>query len=335
MSPTWEIKWSHGHGFIEKLGGMLGPVNFILPTKTIQPFAVFPWYNEKVPEGQEKPSGLMERGRGEWPCVPFGRNNNPCKIGWNHPIHGEPAHNIWQRIDDGKKSEYLRIIYKCQQDGPIDSIEREITGIAGKPSVDCKLIINVRVDCSLPIGLHPVLRLPKKIGALVVHPSKYKFVHTYPFEVEEGRDIIAENKKFINLKKAPRRNKKENNTVNLLAYPLSEQTESLIQLCEIDGHVAVDNLEEDYKFELKWDEKILPSLIFWISNGGFTNYPWNSRHYGLGLEPVCSAFDLGVDYSTNTNIISDAGIPTAVNLRKSSPLIINYNFSVSDLKTYL
>ena len=50
-----------------------------------------------------------------------------------------------------------------------------------------------------------------------------------------------------------------------------------------------------------------PATLFWISNGGRSGQPWNSRHTGrIGIEEVCSYFSNGVDESRKAS----PGFPT-------------------------
>jgi hypothetical protein len=323
---AWPLNWSHGQGWVESLGGMLGPVHFQLPDgRRIQPFAVFPWAEEALPSGQTPLSGLISRGRGEWPCVPFGLNANPEALGWQHPIHGESAHGLWMRVDTGDDPSSLHLRYRCSADGPVELLERHIRGVAGEARIDCRLTVQVRRPCTLPIGLHPTLRLPSQTGALVLHPGRFAFALSYPHEVEPGADILMPNQMFLDLGEAPRN---DGGSVDLRAYPLAENTESLVQLCGLDGQIGMTNAEEAYRFDLSWDARQLPSCLLWISNAGRRDWPWSRRHYAIGIEPVCSAFDLGVSASVAENAIARSGIPTALSLHPDRPLIIDYRMSV-------
>jgi hypothetical protein len=327
VTNTWPLVWSHGHGSVQAVGGMLGPVHFRLPDgRSIQPFAVFPWADEPLPPDQAALTGLMSRGRGEWPCVPFGHDLDPLDPSWNPPIHGEAAHGRWQRIDDGEDDGRLRLVYHCGPAGPVASLERHLSGVTGQPAIDCRLIVRVRRHCTLPIGLHPTLRVPARPGALTVHPGPFSFGLTYPREVEPGADVLACGKAFTELAAVPRQ---DGRTIDLTSFPLRETTESLVQLCGIDGRVDVVNVDEAYCFSVRWNPALLPSCVLWVSNAGRSAWPWSGRHYALGVEPVCAAFDLGVSVSANENAISAGGIPTALSLHPDFPLEIDYRLSVS------
>ncbi|SFJ72003.1 hypothetical protein SAMN05192543_11020 [Paraburkholderia megapolitana] len=324
---TWEINWSHGRGTVQALGGMLGPVHFRLPDdRFVQPFALFPWRQEIPPHGHAPLVGLMAHGGGEWPCVPFGEDPCSVKPAWQPPLHGEAAHGVWKRTDDGRDPASLTLQYRCGPAGPIETLYRQIKGNAGEASIECSLIIRARQACRLPVGLHPTLRVPERPGQLVLHPGDFDFAMTYPREVETDADLLAPDRTFLDLSRAPRRN---GQAIDLTRYPLAVATESLVQMCGIDGHVSVENLDEHYRVDLDWDAAQLPSCVLWISNGGRASWPWSRRHFALGIEPVCSAFDLGLAASTRPNAISGQGIATAMNLDPSVPTVIRYKMSVA------
>ncbi|WP_167338335.1 hypothetical protein [Paraburkholderia oxyphila] len=160
----------------------------------------------------------------------------------------------------------------------------------------------------------------------MINPGTFAFGLTYPEEVEPGRDVVASAREFADLAAVPRR---DGGAVDLRTLPLAESSESLVQLCGSDGQVDVTNLDEAYRFSLRWDPRQLPSYVLWISNAGRRNWPWNGRHYALGVEPVCAAFDLGVSASVGANAISARAIPTSLSLRPEVPLVIDYRLGVS------
>ena len=100
-------------------------------------------------------------------------------------------------------------------------------------------------------------------------------------------------------------------TLNPSALPLSQNTEDLLQLLDVRGHAELRNLREDYRVQLDWNADHFPDLLLWFSNYGRKHSPWNGRHLALGVEPVCSAFDLGSQISSSPNPINAHGSRTA------------------------
>lgn len=328
-SSTWTLQWSHGVAQVQALGGMLGPVDFKLSEKqTVQPFAIFPWADEVRPANEQALTGLLARGRGEWPCVPFGVPPEDPHSTWKHPIHGDAANGLWRRTDDAQQAGFIKLEFIYPQNSPISHVERELTAVDGEPLINCKLTVHANADCRLPIGLHPVLRLPHQPGMLRLLPGHYQFARSYPGEVEPHGDLVDAQRYIHDLAITPKRG---GGHINLLKLPMPEQTESLIQLCGCDGRMSVANLVENYCFQLQWDAQQLPSCLLWFSNAGRAAWPWMNRHYALGIEPVCAYFDQGIEASLQVNDISDRGIPTNLLIKKSKPWTIQYSMRVTEL----
>jgi hypothetical protein len=76
-------------------------------------------------------------------------------------------------------------------------------------------------------------------------------------------------------------------------------------------------------FSLK-DQGVLHSTVFWMENHGRHGHPWNGRNNCLGLEDVTAHFADGLAASTRDNVLTQAGIPTALELSATRPTVVNY-----------
>ena len=323
---AWPLRWSHGQGLVESVGGMVGPVHFqICEDQWRQPFAVFPWADEPTPEGESPLQGLMARGRGEWPCVPFGVNPDANALGWDHPIHGHSAHGPWQRLDDGQDPAFIHLQFTYPDGHPVARLERQIWGVDGQAAMGLRLIVHAREACRLPMGLHFTFKMPQSEGALSLQPTRWAFAQTFPREVEPGFDLLEPGQRFHDLAHAPAQN---GQTADISQFPLPQATESLCQLCGVEGDMVLIHREEGYRVVLQWDTQALPSCLLWISNGGRQAWPWSRRHHALGVEPVCAYFDEGVLASANPNPINASGIATAVALSTHRPFVTDYRMSL-------
>ena len=65
-----------------------------------------------------------------------------------------------------------------------------------------------------------------------------------------------------------------------------------------------------------------PSL--WIENRGRHRAPWSGRNCSLGLEDVCSYFDLGIEGAMHPNPFQGRGVPTFQRLTSATPFVIPY-----------
>jgi len=277
---AWPLRWSHGHGFVEKTGAMLGPVHFQTQSgQWRQPFAVFPWADEPTPDGESPLQGLMARGRGEWPCVPFGMNPNPAELGWDHPIHGQSAHGIWQRRDDASDDAFMHLAFSYPESHPVSRIERHIWGISGEATLQMRLTIHVRQTCRLPLGLHFTFKMPAQAGNLLLEPTRFAFAQTCAREVEPGFDMLEPGQRFASLEQAPCR---QGGIQNAFRFPWSQANESMFQLCGVEESVTLRYPAEGYRLVMQWDTHALPSCLVWVSNAGRKAWPWRHRHFALG-----------------------------------------------------
>ncbi|WP_051304832.1 hypothetical protein [Chitinilyticum litopenaei] len=326
----WQLDWAHGSAQVQALGGMLGPVDFRLADgRRFQPFYVAPW--------QPDPAlpGLLQRMRGEWPCVPFTRNRTPESIppGWqalpdtapqrSDAIHGHCSNQRW-RLIEAEPGRLLLGFADYPAESPIASLRREIRADPDAPRLWLSLDILPRCDVTLPLALHPTFRLPDAAGQLHLQLPHYRSVHTYPFAFEPCSRLPADvSAARLNAMPAA------GGTLDLSRLPLAEPTEELVQVKDVAGSALLDYLDEGVRVALDWDAHALPDLVLWLSNGGRTQAPWLGRNRALGVEPVNGVFELG-------GVMQPLpGHPLAarkgVALRKGIPLQIKYSIGVAKI----
>ncbi|MGV8984775.1 MAG: hypothetical protein ACOH2H_00610 [Cypionkella sp.] len=327
--PGKSLVWSHGVVSVETLGAMLGPTLFVLPDgRQIAPFHIAPWFDGDEAEGEP---GILQRLRGEWPCVPFGAAaDRTAHQGWPGSVaaeepdpnpHGFGANNHWQWLPSPDTELALAVDYPA--DHPISRLERRVHPIPGLPAIDFELSIHARAACTLPIGLHPTFRLPADPGAMQLDINAAAAA-TFPGQVDPSSilapDQIAPDWHAITLT--------DGTVLDPSRLPLARHTEDLVQLLGADGHAALHNRAENYRVSLDWNPDHFPSLLLWISNRGRQHAPWNGRHLALGVEPICSAFDLGSQISSAPNPISARGYPTARIFQAGEVFVTRYRVCV-------
>lgn len=331
------MQWECGRATMQSLGAMLAPVTFLLPDgKNVSPMHIARW-QEGIEIGSFPP--ILHRLRGEWPCVPFGAaDTGPLPPRWKsdntsenhadhsdlHP-HGFGSNTHWKL--ENKTSGTIRAQLDYPDQSPISSLTRRVTGKKGQPGLDITLSVTARRDTSLPIGLHPTFALPATAGAISLHPGTYKDIWTYPGNTGGPCPLETDNHhQTLSAMRA-----RDGSIINLSRLPLTEPCECLLLLTETDGHFELHNLDEGYKTSLEWNADHFPSVMLWISNRGRQASPWNGQHLALGVEPVCSAFDLGTDISVGTNPLSQAGIRTCQTFKKDQIWTTGYSISVEAL----
>lgn len=329
MTQRHAIAWAHGMASVQSLGGMLGPVTFLLPDgRQVSPLHVAPWFCD--PTCSTQPPILQEL-RGEWPCVPFGTDApRTLPQGWSATgetfdgadvPHGHSSNAEWAFTDVAP--DRLTLTCDYPETHPIRRLTRTIAADQQAPALDITLTVEARRPCRLPIGLHPTLRLPTT-GTARLQPPAFHEGRVFPLDVEPGQGLLDPGSTFATLAEVPHR---MGGTLSLTALPLTEKTEELVQLCGVSGGFRLHH-PDGWTVTLDWDTAHFPSLLLWISNRGRAYAPWNSRHVALGVEPVNAAFDLGPAVSTAPNPISATGIPTAQDFHSDAHFTTSYRIGV-------
>lgn len=330
LGEARSLVWQHGVVSVEDLGGQLGPTLFVLPDgRQVAPFHVAPWAYE--PGGEGLP-GILKRLRGEWACVPFGTDSDRAPDGgWPgsqaattlDPFpHGFSSNNSWNFEAGADDSIVLSIEYP--EGHPIRGLRRTITPDPNGAALDFGLEIDVRADCTLPLGLHPSFRLPTKVGAMRIEVGSTVTGMTFPAPVDAS-SIFSQGALLRPWHDVPLVG---GGRLDVRQVPLSQATEELVQLLDMPGHAALWNSAEGYRVKLSWNPEHYPSALLWFSNRGRTFAPWNGRHLALGLEPICAAFDLGQQVSAAENPISRRGIATARAFRAGEHFVTKYRIEV-------
>jgi hypothetical protein len=310
---------------------MLGPTLFVLSDgRQIAPFHIAPWFERDLRADQP---GILQRLRGEWPCVPFGiAADRAAHDEWPasstaeepdpHP-HGFGANHAWSWIETSEPELRLGIDYPASH--PISRLTRCIRPVPGRPAVDFELVIHTRHDCTLPIGLHPVFRLPDAPGRVRLEVQADRLA-TVPF-CPDASSVLSPGQ-FLKAGQRVRLN--QGGTLDPFLLPLDHSTEELLQLTDAGGCASLHHQDEGYRVTLDWNPTDFPDLLLWLSNRGRREPPWEGRHLAIGLEPVCSAFDLGSGISAHPNPLNTNGRRTARRFHAGERFATQYRVTVAD-----
>ncbi len=338
MNKHHKIIWKGGEIIIDTLGCKMVPT-FNLNNKKIKPLHEPAWLDDATQEFNSLP-GILQNLKGEFPCVPFGINSpveelvEEWKLSYseepyiiNEP-HGFSANKNWELIDLQSHHAEFQIYYP--EKDLVNFLRRKISVSDDNPNkISCALQINVKEDCELPIGLHPMLKIPNKFDKVKIKPGTFKFGLTYPGLVLRDKTLGAIGQEFSSLDNVKGY---KVDSIDLSRPPFKGNYEDLFQLCGVDGNVTIENFEDNYQLNFQWDTSHFNSVLMWVSNKGRTEYPWESKHITIGFEPITSAFGLSTHVSNNLeNPISKRNIPTSVKLFKDKPLETNYSFSINSL----
>jgi hypothetical protein len=310
----YRMTWSHGSATVASAAAMLTDLVFDLPGGPFRPLARAPWLDE--PHAADDPDSdaktHLDVLGGEFPCVPFGGD------------HGFGANTTWDIESDGRGIT-ARVSYP--EGDPIRRLERRVTGTDGKCRLQLSLTVEARHDVRLPIGVHPILRLPEEPGGLTIDAS---FARGYTYPGPQTTSAVADrHRSFADLWQVPGPEK----PVDLSRLPLADDRDSslarrgiddVVMLCGARSPVTVNYVGDDAELDIEWDDTLLPSVNYWYSDRGLPEAPWHGRYRGLGVEPASAYFDLGPTASVESNPVSDAGFPTTIMIAGGSQVRIEY-----------
>ncbi|WP_022868984.1 hypothetical protein [Schaalia vaccimaxillae] len=259
---------------------------------------------------------LLDKLRGDFLCVPFGAAPASAedlpkewREGYTGPgqwAHGYSANGTWTVVSQSENEAVLALDYA---DSAVARVERRVTCVEG--AVEFVDAIIMREDARLPLGLHPILRLPESTGGAQLRMPEVDSYHVLP--VDSGTTKLEIGAQFSDLSAAPLSG---GGTVDLTRLPLADDVDEIVLAANPkQGVVSLDNEDEGYRVAVEWEREYLSSVLLWFSNRGRKFEPWGGTNVCLGIEPVTSAFDFGVGVSASENPLSDAGVATAVDLK--------------------
>jgi len=322
----WTVENGNLSVFITEAGGHMAPVMFYRDTdEPVQPYYISPWQQEDL----EVSDPVLAPLRGDFFCLPFGANAEPCK-GRQYTGHGESASSIWERVAEernGKITE-LTLVMKAKLDP--GKVTKKVYVVDGRNVVYDTHIIE-GYSGGMPLGHHATLAVPEREGAMKVDVGRFDLGMTNPtlFSDPKNREYqsLAIGGEFDDLSRVPLI-WKEPAYGDCSSYPRRRGFCDLLSVfkkpADTPAWTTATYPDEGYLwFSLK-DAAVLPATVFWISNCGRHGSPWNGRNRCLGLEDVCAFFAAGVVESNGPNSVKDAGFPTTVELSPDAPTAVNY-----------
>ncbi len=321
--PSWVLRSDRVELCLTQLGGHMAPVTFFRnSTDAVQPYYISPWQGEKVAPGEP----VLVPLRGNFFCMPFGGDN--AWRGEDHVAHGEPATGKWQLADYQARGTVRSMTLTMDTAVRPGRVTKRHALVEGQNVVYTRHVLE-GYSGRMPLGHHATLSLEAR--HLRVSHSPFVLGMTCPelFSDPANREYqsLAINERFDDLARVPLMWKHQP-VGDCTVFPQRLGFTDLLGLfsephAEPAWTAAVCAEQRYVWFSLK-DPSVLPATVFWISNRGRHGAPWNGRNICLGLEDVCAYFASGLRESVQANLVRDAGIPTAVELRKDRPKAINY-----------
>lgn len=322
--PSWRVATCEVEAFVTRLGGQLGPVDFRLGRRRIQPFSVAPWHGE--PAAGLPP--ILRVLRGDFFCLPFGNNARAFR-GERHPPHGETANRPWRCVSAGAGNIQLRMTTRARP-GRVDKF---IVLRPGETAIYQQHVVHGFAGPA-NFGHHAMLRFPDEEGSGALSTSPFAWGQVAPeFESPAGGGYSAlrAGARFRSLARVPGA---DGGRHDLTRYPARRGYEDLAMLVgRARGRLAwtaVTFPRERYVWFALKDPRVLTNTVLWHSNGGRHSAPWNGRHRNvLGLEEVTSYFHYGLAESAADNPVRRQGGVTVLRLGQRQPLVVNYIMAVA------
>jgi len=307
--------------------GCMTTAEFRMGGRTARPLYAAPWHDYHG-------DPFLEHLRGDFLCVPFGiapESLVQFPEGWRELTpgqtqfaHGYSANATWELVNTRGDAAEFQLRYP--EGDAVEYARRTVACAAGTLRFEDRFFM--RKNAGLPLGLHPIFRLPEKPGGATLHLPRCATLAAFPVHTDTS-SILRPGAFFDDPARAPL---ESGGSIDLTCLPLAENTEELALLCNVhEPCVHLDNREEGYRVTLEWDADYLKHCMLWISNRGRTFAPWSGRNLCLGIEPVTSAFDLGAAVSAAANPLAARGVPTSVALEAGRTYTIRHSISVAEI----
>ncbi len=315
---------------VTRVGGHMAPVTFYRDSGTpVRPYYLSPWQDEPP---AKMPAPVMIALRGDFFCLPFGGNSGAV-AGEKHPPHGEIAGADWSVVGTTQAGDVTTLTLAIATRVRPGRVTKELSLVAGQNAVYSRHVIEGFVG-RVPLGHHATLAMPEKEGAVRIATSAIRFGMTCPtlFSDPKQREYQAllPGAKWTDLAKVPMAWKGEPDA-DLTRLPGRYGHADLIQLAneswEKSGGPAWTTAtfaDAGYLWFALKDPAVLNSTVFWMENHGRHAAPWNGRNNCLGLEDVTAFFADGLASATDDNVLTRAGVDTALALRADRPTTVNY-----------
>ncbi len=296
-AESFEIRTGEVELCCTRAGGMMAPVRFNLGGRWVQPYSLPPWQPQDV--AADTPP-ILKTVRGDFFGLPFG--DHPV-----HGTHGDSPNLPWELVEGGDG----RLVLDLKMKTLPGAIRKTLRLRPGHRAVYQEHRVS-GLDGCYNYGYHATLQFPDDEGTYWVNTSPFKFGSTFPGRFSDPAigesGALKGNARFSSLAEVPL---EAGGTTSLQQYPARDGNEDLVMVSSRDEEFAwtAVTLDGFIWLSLK-NPRVLPSTLFWISNGGRPQPPWGGRHRRrLGLEEVNGYFCLGLEASRQ-DLLKAEGIST-------------------------
>lgn len=253
---------------------------------------------------------------GSFTCLPFGITKESIKnYNLNYP-HGLSCNEEWQLVSKADDMVVLKITYPNDYD--IEYIIKTVS--LDSQGIHINIKIMPRENVKLTYGEHPCFKIDDSVeinisGEVVAYPKKVEKCSR--FKQSEWNSSLSKVKLD------------DDTYIDAAFLPLDFKTEEVLQAIRPNGKVELLYKKTRKAISMRWSAEKLQSCLIWISNGGRDYFPWNSRNFCIGLEPIASAWDLPCE-SLEQNCFNEKGINTYITFKKGQIEEFDFHFDVTN-----
>jgi hypothetical protein len=290
--------------------------------KPVEPYYVNPWVDERF---EPELSGMMRVLRGDSFCLPFGDNSSVAK---DFPFHGRTSSFRWSVLDDGEATVSGEIRGAFVMEDPVGDGGRIVKTIRlrdDEANVYVEHVVD-GVEGVFPYAQHVILAggATKLISTSPIVAGKVGASSAKPFVDGEYHALLAD-AEFASIRNVPTR-WVDVPTTDCSVFPARPGFVDIVQMAYRPDPSVVWTCavcpDEGYVWFSMKRAMDFPSVMFWMENFGRHGIPWNGRNSCIGLEDVCSYFDLGPEVARTGNFFSEKGIPTCRVFRRGDTVRI-------------
>jgi hypothetical protein len=295
-------------------GGQIAPVEFTLDPatgRTVSPYSLAPWqpadFNDDIPV-------LLRVLRGDFFCFPFGITENVP-----HP-HGPPANCAWsvERTAPGVAEMSLRSTQ------PPALLRKRLELRPGQTALYQEHLIS-EAEGDFNYGHHPILYFPEGVTA-EIRLSAWRLGRVYPGRFADpsiGERSSLRPGATINARYEVATD--DGGVTSLARFPARSDRVDLVMFSAADPGLAWTAVTyPDFVWIALRRAEDFPSTVLWLSNGGRSAPPWQSRHTRrLGIEDVCSHFHDGAHLSAR-DLLATEGVRTSRRFRRDETVSLRH-----------
>ena len=188
--------------FVTEEGGQIAPVTFRMADgSSVEPYHLTPWQDEN----KTGLSGALKNLRGEIFCMPFGGNADPVD-GEKHPAHGECSGGKWELMSAENNGVSSTVRFSFSSEIRKSELVKTVTVNRGESVLYFTHTVSGSHG-SMPLGHHPIIKMPAKGETMLLSVGRFDYGSTCPGVFsnpeKEAYQLLARGEEFTEIEAVP------------------------------------------------------------------------------------------------------------------------------------